>query len=49
MLPSIDNNLLMKLERQLKDIFSRSGFTDGYKNQLGRDMFGIRTKEDVLA
>lgn len=34
----------------LKNIFSRSGFTDGYfENKLGRDMFGIRTKEDVLS
>ncbi len=48
---AVDNNYIDEnLERQLKDIFSRSGFTDGYyKNQLGRDMFGIRTKEDVLA
>lgn len=29
-------------------VFSRSGFTDGYLSaQRGRDMFGIRTKEDV--
>lgn len=34
----------------LKNVFSRSGFTDGYYvNRLGRDMFGIRTKEDVSA
>lgn len=34
----------------LKNVFSRSGFTDGYYlNKLGRDMFGIRTKEDVTA
>lgn len=34
----------------LKNVFSRSGFTDGYyENKLGRDMFGIRTKEDVSA
>ncbi|MBR4910096.1 MAG: U32 family peptidase [Clostridia bacterium] len=33
----------------LKSVFSRSGFTDGYYNgKLGGDMFGIRTKEDVL-
>ncbi|MGB4627552.1 MAG: peptidase U32 family protein, partial [Erysipelotrichaceae bacterium] len=38
---AVDNNYIDEnLERQLKDIFSRSGFTDGYyKNQLGRDMF----------
>lgn len=34
----------------LQGIFSRSGFTDGYyKNELGSDMFGIRTKDDVSA
>ncbi len=38
------------LERTLKNVFSRSGFTSGYlENKLGRDMFGIRTKEDVLS
>ena len=39
-----------ELNNTLKNVFSRSGFTDGYYvNQLGRDMFGIRTKEDVTA
>ena len=34
----------------LEDIFSRSGFTDGYyKNELGLNMFGIRTKDDVMS
>ena len=34
----------------LSGVFSRSGFTDGYyKSRLGRDMFGIRTKDDVTA
>ncbi len=34
----------------LKNVFSRSGFTDGYyKNRLGKEMFGIRTKEDVIS
>lgn len=38
------------LEVALKNVFSRSGFTDGYfENKLGRDMFGVRTKEDVSA
>lgn len=33
----------------LKNIFSRQGFTDGYyTSALGKDMFGFRTKEDVL-
>ena len=31
----------------LKRLFSRSGFTDGYfKNQKGKEMFGIRTEKD---
>ena len=39
-----------KLFKTLQDVFSRSGFTDGYyKSNLGRDMFGIRTKDDVIA
>ncbi len=39
-----------ELESTLKNVFSRSGFTDGYyTNKLGKDMFGIRTKEDVVA
>ncbi len=34
----------------LNGVFSRSGFTDGYYNlRLGRDMFGVRTKDDVTA
>lgn len=32
----------------LKKVFSRSGFTDGYfTGKIGRNMFGIRQKEDV--
>lgn len=38
------------LDETLKNVFSRSGFTAGYyENKLGKDMFGIRTKEDVLS
>ena len=38
------------LTQTLKDVFSRSGFTDGYYTQsLGKNMFGIRTKEDVIS
>jgi len=34
----------------LKNVFSRSGFTAGYYNhELGKQMFGTRTKEDVDA
>ena len=36
------------LLHDLGAVFSRSGFTDGYLSaKRGRDMFGIRTKEDV--
>lgn len=36
--------------RRLGAVFSRSGFTDGYySSALGKDMFGIRRKEDVSA
>ena len=39
-----------ELKNTLKNVFSRSGFTDGYyTDKLGKDMFGIRTKEDVLS
>ena len=39
-----------ELSDTLKNVFSRSGFTDGYyKNVLGKEMFGIRTKDDVLS
>ncbi len=42
----VDEQLLKKL----RDVFSRSGFTDGYyENKLGRDMFGTRQKEDVTS
>ena len=36
-------------EKLLKDIFSRSGFTDGYFTGERKNMFGTRQKEDVLA
>lgn len=39
-----------ELNETLKNVFSRSGFTSGYlENKLGRDMFGIRTKDDVVS
>lgn len=39
-----------ELSSLLCDVFSRSGFTDGYfKGKLGKDMFGIRTKDDVMS
>lgn len=34
----------------LKNVFSRTGFTDGYyTGNLGHDMFGYRKKEDVVS
>lgn len=37
-----------ELLQNLRAVFSRSGFTTGYPDaQLGRDMFGVRSKEDV--
>ncbi len=36
------------IEKDLHDLFSRSGFTDGYfLDKRGRDMFGYREKENV--
>lgn len=36
--------------QDLEALFSRSGFTDGYfNNQRGREMFGIRQKENVTS
>lgn len=39
-----------ELSKTLQNVFSRSGFTSGYlQDKLGRDMFGIRTKDDVVS
>ncbi len=39
-----------ELKKSLEAAFSRSGFTDGYlTGKIGKDMFGVRTKEDVTA
>lgn len=38
-----------KLLNNLEAVFSRSGFTDGYLKGDRSDMFGIRTKEDVVS
>ncbi|MBR6902262.1 MAG: U32 family peptidase [Clostridia bacterium] len=46
---SLDGDKNTQLKKALADVFSRSGFTDGYyKSSLCADMFGVRTKEDVL-
>ena len=39
-----------KMLSDLRAVFSRSGFTDGYfTDNRGKDMFGIRQKQDVVA
>ena len=39
-----------EISKQIENVFSRSGFTDGYlTDNLGKNMFGIRTKEDVVS
>lgn len=39
-----------QLEKDLQNVFSRSGFTDGYyTSHRGKSMFGIRTRESVTA
>ena len=35
--------------RELRAVFSRSGFTDGYFTGIRKDMFGTRQKDDVTA
>ena len=45
---SINDSYTSLVRKDLSDLFSRSGFTDGYyENMLGRDMFGYREKENV--
>lgn len=47
---SLEGELSGELTEKLRAVFSRSGFTKGYfESKLGRDMFGIRQKEDVTA
>ncbi len=47
---SLEGDLSAELTEKLRAVFSRSGFTEGYfEGKLGRDMFGIRQKEDVTA
>lgn len=39
-----------KIDKALKAVFSRSGFTDGYySDRRGKEMFGTRVKDDVVA
>ncbi len=47
---TLNNNFSNEIYNDLKAVFSRSGFTDGYyRSDLGRNMFGTRQKEDVIS
>ena len=47
---ALDGENREELSETLRNVFSRSGFTDGYyTGKTGREMFGIRTRDDVLA
>ena len=46
---ALEGNYSPEQENLLKNVFSRSGFTDGYFTNKRRDMFGTRRKEDVVA
>lgn len=47
---AIDGDYSIKDEIELKSVFSRSGFTQGYfKNEMNKTMFGTRQKDDVVA
>ncbi|MCR5635890.1 MAG: U32 family peptidase [Clostridiales bacterium] len=47
----LDNGKLdTQTENMLKDVFSRSGFTDGYyTSHTGKEMFGYRQRDDVIS
>ncbi len=45
---AINGTYNFQYEADLQNLFSRSGFTDGYfKGELGKSMFGYREKENV--
>ncbi len=47
---SIKGEIDENLKNDLRAVFSRSGFTRGYlEGKFGKDMFGTRKKEDVVA
>ncbi len=47
---AVSGQVDLQLKKDLQDIFSRTGFTDGYyQNALGKEMFGTRRKEDVVS
>ena len=47
---AVDGEYTLADENNLRSVFSRSGFTNGYfEAKLGKNMFGTRQKEDVVA
>lgn len=47
---ALDGELKPEEKERLEAVFSRSGFTDGYyKGNINRNMFGVRSKENVTA
>ncbi len=47
---ALNGDVDSELKQDLQNIFSRTGFTQGYyENKLGKDMFGTRRKEDVTS
>lgn len=47
---ALDGSYSLSRRQDLEALFSRSGFTDGYyQNRRGREMFGVRQKENVTA
>lgn len=45
---ALENKHDSEIDKNLKDVFSRSGFTDGYyTSRTGKEMFGVRSKSDV--
>ncbi len=47
---ALEGGVAPVLASQLQAVFSRSGFTDGYfTGRRGRNMFGVRGREDVAA
>lgn len=47
---ALDGTLTEDVLEDLRRVFSRAGFTDGYyTGQRGRDMFGVRGRDDVVA
>ncbi len=47
---SLEGTYSEQRKHELKSLFSRSGFTDGYfEGKLSREMFGIRERENVVS